>query len=64
MKIQVGVEYVLKNGEIVQFEKNSLPYYKFSALVDPDHYLATEVWTEDGVAYHDDCGFSVVREAA
>lgn len=62
MQLELNRKYILKNGEVISFRRNSLPHYKFSAEVNKDHYLFNEVWTENGVAYHNDCGFSVLAE--
>lgn len=62
MKIEDGKTYQLKDGTVVKVRRNSLPYYCFSAVVDHDHYLYRETWTESGRAFHDDCGFSIVAQ--
>lgn len=62
IELIAGSRYRLKNGDDITVKKNCLPYYCFSAVVADDNYLAGEVWTADGVAYHDDCGFSVIAE--
>lgn len=62
IKLEEGKTYITKNGDRVKVVKNRLPYYKFSSDVGSQHHLFSEVWTEDGVAYHDDCGFSFVAE--
>lgn len=63
MKIQHGKTYKCKNGDVFTIKKNNLPYYCFS--VDKAHSFPTnehEVWTEEGIAYHDDCGYNFVEE--
>lgn len=58
MKIEEGKTYICKNGVVVTVRKNNLPYFKFSSI---DKSLS-EVWTEDGKSYHDDCGYNFVEE--
>lgn len=62
MKLVDGGTYKTENGYLVTVRRNSLPFYKFSAkkALDPDNKECEmfEVWTEEGVAYHNDCGFN------
>ena len=63
MIIEDGKTYLCKNGEVVTVRRSNLPYYKFGVLklngIKSDD---TEVWSEDGIAYHDDCGYNFVKE--
>lgn len=64
MKLVDGGTYKTENGYLVTVRRNSLPFYKFSvekALdVNGNACDMAEVWTEEGVAYHNDCGFNFV----
>lgn len=65
MKVEANKKYVCENLAIVELEKSSLPYYKFKAKsIDWTGKLesCSEVWTEDGVAYHNDCGYNIICE--
>ena len=72
MKLEAGKTYVCTNGVIVTLVRNSLPHYKFSCIglcvgrcaIDEcdDEVYCSEVWTEDGVAYHNDCGYNIAYE--
>lgn len=68
MKLEAGKTYVCTNGVIVTLVRNSLPHYKFSCVgyyaTDEcgDEVYCSEVWTEDGVAYHNDCGYNIAYE--
>lgn len=64
MKIEHGKYYVTKSGELVQMRRNKLPYYCFSAMSSNASHLRDEVWTDAGVAYHNDCGYNILREAS
>lgn len=58
MKIEEGKTYRCENGYIFTVRKNHLLRYKFSSIDSEE----TEVWTEQGVAYHDDCGYNFIEE--
>lgn len=68
MKVQEGKTYVCQNGYIVTVVRNSLPYYKYSVAgkvaTDDQGFTVdcSETWTEDGLAYHNDCGYNIVSE--
>lgn len=67
MKVIDGGVYVTENGYIVEVKRNSLPHYKFSANRAKDFSTGeivklSEVWAEDGKAYHNDCGFNFVSQ--
>lgn len=67
MKLQEFCTYRTENGYIVTVERSTLPYYKFRALrasIEGKDVKLSEVWTEDGIAYHDDCGFNIVEQIA
>lgn len=63
-QVQEGKQYYVDTGimgkHIVTLKRNSLPYYKWSMDTGPD-FLKKEVWTDDGNAYHDDCGFNLIE---
>jgi hypothetical protein len=66
MAIQLveGKKFYVADGDIrytVTVRRNSLPYYKWSMETGPD-WLESEVWADDGTAYHADCGNSIVGE--
>lgn len=64
IKIKSGGIYKTKDGDIVKLVRNSLPYYKFKCVEVnglPNNCYG-EVWTEEGKAYHDDCGYNIVEE--
>lgn len=60
-----GKIYKCENGYVVTVVKNNLPYYKFSAqsgrALNHEGKVVTckEVWTEEGIAYHNDCGYNI-----
>lgn len=63
MKLEPGKTYRCENGNIFTVRKNNLPFYCFSVL--ESHSTPTnesEVWTEDGRAYHNDCGYNFIEE--
>lgn len=64
MKLVDGGTYKTENGYLVTVRRNSLPFYAFSAekALDANGNACdmTEVWTGQGVAYHNDCGFNFV----
>lgn len=64
MKLVDGGTYKTENGYLVTVRRNSLTFYKFSAekALYPDNKECelSEVWTEEGVAYHNDCEFNFV----
>lgn len=65
MKIENGCTYVCENGYLVTLERNQLPYYKFScvgASFEGKIVDCTEKFTEDGIAYHNDCVYNIVRK--
>lgn len=63
INIKSGSIYKTENGDIVKLVLNNLPYYKFKCVevngVPGDCH--GEVWTEDGKAYHDGCGYNIVE---
>lgn len=64
-QLKEGQLYLLKNGYKVRFKKNC-PAIRYSwgvVEVDgkPDN-LYKERFREDGIGYHDDCGYKVVAE--
>ena len=63
MKVISGNTYTCENGYTVTVKSSSLPYYKFKVESAYDECgtqcdWLSEVWTEDGKAYHHDCGFN------
>ena len=67
MKIKTGNTYKCENGFVFEAVKNNLPYYKFSCKnkigsFDGELTNCSETWTEDGIAYHNDCGYNVIFE--
>lgn len=66
MAIQLveGKKFYVADGDMqyaVTVRRNSLPHYKWSMATGPD-WLATEVWADDGIAYHAGGGNSIVGE--
>lgn len=66
MAIQLveGKKFYVRDGKDqypVTVRRNSLPRYNWSMDTGPD-WLVSEVWMDDGTAYHDDCGFNIVGE--
>lgn len=66
MAIQLveGKKFYVRDGKDqypVTVSRNSLPRYNWSMKTGPD-WLSSEVWMDDGTAYHDDCGFNIVGE--
>jgi len=63
MIIQEGHTYECKNGIVVTVRRSNLPFYKFTVeKIDGITSKDSEVWSEEGVAYHDDCGYNFVSE--
>lgn len=62
MKIEEGKTYLLLNLAKVSFKRNNLPYYKFSIVESSEDFGVGEVFTEDGIGYHNDCGYEVIGE--
>lgn len=65
MKIENGCTYKCENGYVVTLERNSPPFYKFScvaAWLDGVPVPCKEVFTEDGVAHHNDCGYNIISK--
>lgn len=63
MEIISGEVYTCENGFTVKVKQSSLPYYKFKVDEAYDETGArvdwlSEVWTEEGKAYHHDCGYN------
>lgn len=63
MKIVCGKTYTCENGFTVKVKKSNLPYYKFKVDEAYDEQgikidWLSEVWTEDGIAHHNDCGYN------
>lgn len=63
--VELGT-YKTENGYVVTVTKTCLPYYKFKAFKVTDEYgnecTLSEVWTEEGKAYHNDCGFNFIEQ--
>jgi len=70
MKLEEGKVYECKNGNKVKVKRSNLPYYKFTVkenLPSEEGFIDTntsEVWNENGIAYHDDCGYNFIREVS
>lgn len=65
MKVENGYTYKCENGYLVTLQRNNLPYYKFSCIdasLDGVPVKCREVFTEDGIAYHDDCGYNIISK--
>lgn len=63
MIVEEGKTYLCKNGCVVTVRRTNLPEYKFGvAKMNGNDSNDSEVWTESGVAYHDDCGYNFVEE--
>lgn len=66
IKVEAGKTYITANGYTVKLERNSLPHYCFKAVScdgDETNNCFGEVWTAEGIAYHNDCGYNLVRES-
>ena len=67
VKMIDGGIYECENGDIVKVRRNNLPYYRFSAVYiqyagETLQRESNEKWTDDGVSYHDDCGYNIVKQ--
>jgi hypothetical protein len=63
IKLTENTKYKLKSGNIVTFKRNKLPYYCFTVDQHDFSYDCKEVFREDGIGHHNDCGFVVVSLA-
>ena len=66
MQLQAGKKYVCENGIVFVARTTNLPHYKFGVVyaedADGKPISCSEVWTENGVAYHNDCGYNVIKQ--
>ena len=61
VKVEDGGTYQCENGTWVKVKKNKLPYYKYSCAEWSGKISAEgETWTEEGIAYHNDCYFNFI----
>jgi len=69
VKLEDGHIYEDMNGRYFRVRRNNLPHYKFSCaeqIPSPKEPHVTnpfnDVWTEDGISYHYDCGLNLICE--
>ena len=65
--LEDGKKYLTESRGIVLIKKSNNYngfHYKFTVdkWIDTDDTNTTEVWNSKGIAYHNDCGYNIIKE--